>query len=138
MDPNARLQVLEDIEAIRTLKYRYCQACDDDHNPQKLGPLFTEDAVWEATSMGRANGRLEIQAMLGDLGRSGRIRNSAHNAINPIIEVDGEQHAENAYDQRRDEELKGRGFTILRFWNYDIRNDLDDVCHTILGTVGKV
>ena len=86
-----QIQRLTDIEAIKQLKYRYCQACDDDHNPEKLGPLFTEDAVWEASSMSRAEGRGAIQKLLGDLGQSGVIRNSAHNAINPIIEVEGDE-----------------------------------------------
>jgi hypothetical protein len=90
-ETQSRLQVLEDIEAIRTLKARYCQACDDDHNPDKLGLLFTEDAVWEANVTGRAEGRAAIQKLLGDIGRSGRIRNSAHNVMNPIIEVDGDR-----------------------------------------------
>ena len=85
-----RLQVLEDIESIRRLKARYCAACDDGHNPEKLGPLFAEDAVWEATGVGRAEGRRAIQKLLGDIGRSGTIRNSAHHAINPIIDVDGD------------------------------------------------
>ncbi len=85
-----RLQVLEDIEAIRKLKARYCAACDDSHNPETLGPLFAEDAVWEASGVGRAEGRKAIQKLLGDIGRSGRIRNSAHHAINPIIDVDGD------------------------------------------------
>ena len=65
MDDSSRLQTLEDIEAIRTLKYRYCQACDDDHNPDKLGPLFTEDARWEASTMGPAEGRQGIQKLGG-------------------------------------------------------------------------
>lgn len=90
MELDTRMQRLEDLEAIRTLKYRYCQACDDDHNPDKLGPLFTEDAVWEATVMSRAEGRSAIQKLLGDLGRSGTIRNSAHHALNPVIEVNGD------------------------------------------------
>ncbi len=86
----ARLQVLEDIEAIKKLKARYCAACDDDHNPDRLGPLFAKDAVWEASGVGRADGREAIQALLGGIGRSGTIRNSAHHAINPIIEVSGD------------------------------------------------
>ena len=90
METNARLQHFEDIEAIRAIKYRYCQACDDDHNPAKLGPLFTEDATWEASTMGPAYGRTAIQKLLGDLGQSGTIRNSAHNVMNPIIKVDGD------------------------------------------------
>jgi hypothetical protein len=86
-----RVRVLEDVEAIRKLKARYCAACDDGHNPETLGTLFAEDASWEATNMGRAEGRAAIQKLLGDVGRSGRIRNSAHHAINPIIDVDGDR-----------------------------------------------
>ena len=91
VDAAQRIQVLEDIEEIRKLKARYCQACDDDHNPEKLGPLFTEDAIWEASVVGKAEGRAAIQKLLGDIGTSGTIRNSAHNAINPIIEVNGDE-----------------------------------------------
>ena len=90
MDTSIRLQILEDIEAIRKLKARYCQACDDDHNPEKLRLLFTDDAVWEASSMQRVKGREEIAKYLGAIGTSGTIRNSAHNVMNPIIEVDGD------------------------------------------------
>ena len=86
-----RLSVLEDIEAIRKLKARYCAACDDNHNAETLGALFAEDASWEASNMGRADGRAAIQELLGAVGRSGRIRNSAHHAINPIIDVDGDR-----------------------------------------------
>lgn len=85
-----RVQALEDIESIRKLKALYCAACDDDHNPQKLGELFAQDATWEASSVGRADGREAIQTLLGGIGTSGTIRNSAHNAINPVIEVDGD------------------------------------------------
>ena len=86
-----RVRVLEDIEAIRKLKARYCAACDDNHNEATLGTLFAEDATWEASNMGLAAGRKAIQEKLGAVGKSGRIRNSAHHAINPIIEVDGDR-----------------------------------------------
>jgi hypothetical protein len=86
-----RLAVLEDLEAIRKLKARYCAACDDNHNAETLGTLFAEDATWEASNMGRAVGRAAIQVMLGAVGRSGRIRNSAHHAINPILDVQGDR-----------------------------------------------
>ena len=85
-----RIQVLEDIEAIRKLKALYCVACDDNHNPEKLGPLFAEDATWEATVLGKAEGREAIKAYLAAVGTSGRIRNSAHHAINPVIDVQGD------------------------------------------------
>jgi ketosteroid isomerase-like protein len=85
-----RLQILEDIEAIRQLKARYCAGCDDDHDPDTLTGLFHDDAVWEATSNGRYEGSAAIRGFFSDLRASGRIRNSAHHAINPIIEVDGD------------------------------------------------
>lgn len=86
-----RIRLLEDIEAIRKLKAKYCAACDADHDPDLLGPLFAEDATWEATVMSKATGREAIKTLLGAVGSSGRIRNSAHHAINPIIEVDGDR-----------------------------------------------
>lgn len=86
-----RLQRLEDIEAIRVLKARYCQACDDDHDPEALTALFTEDGVWEASISGPHEGHEAIRGYFSALRASGRIRNSAHNAFNPIIEVDGDE-----------------------------------------------
>lgn len=82
--------MLEDIEAIRKLKARYCQLCDDDHDPDGLTALFVPDGVWEATVSGRHEGAEAINGFFTALRASGRIRNSAHNAINPIIEVDGD------------------------------------------------
>ena len=82
--------MLEDIEAIRTLKARYCQLCDDDHSPDGLAELFVPDGVWEATVSGRYEGTDAIKGFFTQLRASGRIRNSAHNAVNPIIEVDGD------------------------------------------------
>ena len=90
-DITRRLRTLEDIEAVKKLKAQYCSACDDDHNPEKLGPLFTRDGIWEASTMGRATGRTAIQQKLGELGRSGVIRNSAHNVFNPVIDIDGDR-----------------------------------------------
>lgn len=85
-----RLADLEAIEAIRQLKARYCAACDDDHNPDTLATLFHDDAVWEATSNGRFEGIEAIRGFFAGLRASGRIRRSAHHAINPIIEVHGD------------------------------------------------
>lgn len=87
----ARIRTLEDIEAIRKLKAHYCAGCDDDHNPERLTALFTEDAVWEATGVARAEGQQEIHRFFADLRASGRIRNSAHNVFNPDIDVTGDR-----------------------------------------------
>jgi very-short-patch-repair endonuclease len=37
-----------------------------------------------------------------------------------IVEADGSQHADNAYDWARDTYLKAQGFRLLRLWNNDI------------------
>lgn len=54
-----------------------------------------------------------------------------------IIEVDGSQHAENAYDEKRDAKLKELGFTVLRFWNDEILKYSDDMAQMILAKAGK-
>jgi len=50
------------------------------------------------------------------------------------IEVDGESHQpEDArqYDQRRDQYLRDLGIHTLRFWNDQVRNNLDEVVKKI-------
>ena len=37
-----RLQVLEDIEAIKKLKARYCAYCDNQYDADGIAALFTE------------------------------------------------------------------------------------------------
>ncbi|RVT40770.1 endonuclease domain-containing protein [Sphingobium algorifonticola] len=49
-----------------------------------------------------------------------------------IVEVDGSQHADNAYDTKRDDWLKSQGFKILRLWNNDIMNDEEGVLAAIM------
>lgn len=49
-----------------------------------------------------------------------------------IIELDGGQHAEQvAYDQQRDAWLRGQGYTVLRFWNNDVMQQLGGVLEQI-------
>lgn len=49
-----------------------------------------------------------------------------------VVELDGSQHADSAYDRVRSDDLKQRGFRVLRFWNDDVLRDIDGVCATIL------
>jgi very-short-patch-repair endonuclease len=37
-----------------------------------------------------------------------------------IVELDGGQHTESAYDEARDSWLKAQGFRVLRIWNNDM------------------
>lgn len=86
-----RVDRLESIEAIRSLKARYCAGCDDDHNPDTLLALFWPDAVWEASEIARCEGHAEIRAFFQQMRDGGTMRNSGHHAVNPDITVDGDE-----------------------------------------------
>jgi|SRR5215204_1743961 len=53
-----------------------------------------------------------------------------------VIEIDGGQHAENAYDGRRDAWFRDRGYTVLRFWNADVMSNSEGVQHAIATKLG--
>ena len=49
-----------------------------------------------------------------------------------IIELDGDQHGESRYeDYVRDEYLRGRGFRVLRFSNFEVLREIDGVLEVI-------
>jgi very-short-patch-repair endonuclease len=53
-----------------------------------------------------------------------------------IVEVDGVQHGHQGWEERdaaRTRWLEERGYRVVRFWNADIRRQLDNVLETILG-----
>jgi very-short-patch-repair endonuclease len=54
-----------------------------------------------------------------------------------VVEVDGGQHAENEYDERRDNDLSERGFRVLRFWNNDILMQPQSVMELIVDVVAR-
>jgi hypothetical protein len=52
-----------------------------------------------------------------------------------VIELDGSQHVDSAYDDKRDAVLIALGYRVLRFWNADVLGSIDDVCETIVVAV---
>jgi very-short-patch-repair endonuclease len=49
-----------------------------------------------------------------------------------IIELDGSQHLEQEeYDKDRTNYLEAQGYKVLRFWNNDVMNKIEDVIHYI-------
>lgn len=84
-----RLHVLEDIEAIKCLKARYCAFCDDGYDPDGIASLFVEDGVWDG---GEVFGKCEGQAAIKKFftGAPKQLPFALHYVMNPIIEVDGE------------------------------------------------
>lgn len=86
MDLAMRVQRLEDIEEIKQLKALYCEICDDDHNPERVVKIFTEDGIWEGKGIGTARGHKEIRRLFEDFQRT--ISFSQHMAMNPRIQVE--------------------------------------------------
>jgi very-short-patch-repair endonuclease len=56
-----------------------------------------------------------------------------------IIELDGSQHLEQeGYDAERTKYLEAQGYTVLRFWNNDVLNNLDGVMSAIIHALEDV
>ena len=84
-----RITRLEDIEAIKKLKARYAEICDDLHNPDRIASVFAEDAIWESEDFGVAKGHAQIRELFQKF--KDMFTFSQHNMMNPIIEVDGDK-----------------------------------------------
>ena len=83
-----RISRLEDLEAIKQLKSRYCEICDDDHNPDRIVSIFAEDGIWEGRGIGTARGRAEIRTLFENFQKT--ISYSQHMVMNPVIEIDAD------------------------------------------------
>ncbi|MFL5075437.1 MAG: DUF559 domain-containing protein, partial [Microvirga sp.] len=53
-----------------------------------------------------------------------------------IVELDGSQHAESAYDAERDAWLRSRDFVVLRFWKNEVFENPVGVQHAIATRLG--
>ncbi len=84
-----QVQRLIDIEDIKQLKARYAAACDNDYNPDQLAPLFAEDAIWDGSILGYAEGRQGIHDFFS--ASSELVPFAVHQVSNPLIEIDGDQ-----------------------------------------------
>lgn len=84
--PEARVQRLEDIEAIRTLKVRYAQLCDAQYEPDGIAALFTEDGEIDLGIFGVHRGRRAIREFFA--GASTRITFALHMVVGHTIDID--------------------------------------------------
>jgi hypothetical protein len=81
-----RLARLEAAEQIRHLKARYAAVCDTGYTPDRMVPLFTEDAVWDGGErFGRHEGMGAIYRFFD--GVSSQIVWALHYMVAPIVEV---------------------------------------------------
>lgn len=92
----ARLRVLEDIEAIKKLKATYCYLCDagldDPENRKELIAHFTDDAKVDfgLGPASRFEGKEGLEVFFGRV-VPGAVSFSMHMVHNPIIEVHGDR-----------------------------------------------
>ena len=70
-DVIARLKHVEDIEALKQLKYRYCRAADDNYDGDLVASFFTEDGVWDGGDVGRGRNALFNSPTMRDLSAMG-------------------------------------------------------------------
>jgi very-short-patch-repair endonuclease len=54
--------------------------------------------------------------------------------IGLVIELDGGQHVDNAYDIKRESDMAALSFQTLRFWNNDVLTQIDVVLEKIYQT----
>jgi very-short-patch-repair endonuclease len=56
-----------------------------------------------------------------------------------VVELDGEQHAENLRDEKRTHFLNRHGYSVLRFWNHEVLREREAVLEAILAVLdGRV
>lgn len=84
-----RLDRLEQIEALKQLKYRYCAAVDANYDADAIASMFTDDGVWDGGDLGYFSGREAIRKSFQEPNLS--VLWMTHGVMNPIIEIDGDR-----------------------------------------------
>ncbi len=83
----ARVQRLEDIEAIKLLVVRYAQGADRGNDIDIMIPLFADDGVWDGGErFGVYTGKEAIRQFLSESGSF--IGWTLHYMVSPAVEVD--------------------------------------------------
>ena len=95
-----------------------------------------EKKLWKHLRAGRFKGlKFKRQVVIGDY-----IVDCCCFEKRLVIELDGGQHAEDQIqnpDIERQKFLESRGYTVLRFWNNEIENDLESVLERIRQVIEK-
>ena len=82
-----RITYLEDLEAIRQLKFKYARACDE-HNAQLWKEIFTEDALWDGGE--KYGGVHKVSDLIKRIAAGqGPYPPVLHYFTNPVITVEG-------------------------------------------------
>lgn len=95
-----------------------------------------EDKLWYHLRAGRFRGlKFKRQVMIGEY-----ITDFCCNEKKLIIELDGGHHDEagnQAKDKHRDAYFTKYGYTVLRFWNNEVDNNLEGVLEAIRRAIIK-
>ena len=95
-----------------------------------------ERIIWYGVRAHRLNGAaFRRQTPIGPF-----IVDFVSHAAKLVIEIDGGQHFEPAYearDARRDAFLRSKGYRVLRFNNHDVMRNRDGVLETIAAAIGE-
>jgi hypothetical protein len=82
----ARVNRLEDIEAIKNLKYQYAGYCDSKYDPDGITSLFVPDGHWIVSGLGgEATGHADMREFFTNMAQS--IVWALHFMIAPQIDV---------------------------------------------------
>jgi len=103
-----RVQALEDLEEIKKLKVRYAKYIDDNFNVEKLGELFTEDAVWGGEAWGMIRGREAIKEYFAEISK--HMIFACHRIVAPDITVEGNRAYGTWYGMNSGILRDGKGF----------------------------
>ncbi len=83
-----RVQRIEDTEAIRRLRYEYCEY-GNLYDAKRFVSLFAPGAIWDGgEALGYHEGLEAIEELVRGAGE--RIRFSAHYITNEIVDIDGD------------------------------------------------
>jgi very-short-patch-repair endonuclease len=52
-----------------------------------------------------------------------------------VVELDGSHHAQSTYDTKRDLFMNEEGWSVLRFWNFDVFGEMEPVLETVLAAL---
>jgi ketosteroid isomerase-like protein len=84
-----RIDRLEQIEALKQLKYRYCAAVDANYDADAIAAMFTEDGVWDGADLGFYSGREAIRESFRE--PNAAVQWMRHCVFNPIMELSGDR-----------------------------------------------
>jgi hypothetical protein len=91
-----RLARLEAGEDIRVVISRFARAADDNCNPERMRPLFTEDAVFEVGTFDTYRGQPEILRKLSENNKTG-FHWTLHYLIGPEVAVSADAQTATAF-----------------------------------------